>query len=71
MAVLAIRTADACNSVSKLHGKVSRSMWQNIWPGITEDEVPITHVTNGVHARSWLSSDMTFLLDRYLGDEQS
>ena len=67
MAVLAIRTADWANGVSKLHGQVSRSMWRNIWPGVVEQEVPITHVTNGVHARSWLSSDLIHLLDRYLG----
>ena len=42
-------------------------MWQNIWPGVPQDEVPIMHVTNGCHARSWLSSDITNLLDRYLG----
>ena len=51
MAVLAIRTADTCNGVSKLHGEVSRSMWQSIWPSVPQDEVPITHVTNGVHAQ--------------------
>lgn len=67
MAVLAIRTSDFANGVSKLHGEVSRDMWQGIWPGLPEDEVPIAHVTNGVHARSWLSSDLTYLFDRYLG----
>lgn len=68
MAVLALRTADWANGVSRLHGKVSRSMWNNIFPGVPEDEVPIGHVTNGVHARSWLSGDLTYLLDRYLGE---
>jgi starch phosphorylase len=68
MAVLAIRTADWANGVSRLHGHVSRSMWQNIWPGVPVDEVPIAHVTNGVHARSWLSGDLIHLLDRYLGE---
>ncbi|MCC7203737.1 MAG: alpha-glucan family phosphorylase, partial [Phycisphaeraceae bacterium] len=67
MAVLAIRTSDWANGVSKLHGVVSRGMWQNIWPGVPKDEVPIQHVTNGCHARSWLSSDLISLLDRYLG----
>ncbi|MBI1338045.1 MAG: alpha-glucan family phosphorylase [Phycisphaera sp.] len=67
MAVLAIRLADHYNGVSKLHGEVSRSMWQGIWPGVPQQEVPITHVTNGVHARSWLSADLIQLLDRYLG----
>jgi len=42
-------------------------MWRNVWPGVPEEEVPITHVTNGCHARSWLSEDLINLLDRYLG----
>lgn len=67
MAVLAIRTSQWANGVSRLHGEVSRQMWNNIWQGVPEDEVPITHVTNGVHARSWLSGDLIFLLDRYMG----
>ncbi len=67
MAVLAIRTSDWGNGVSRLHGEVSRQMWKNIWPGVPAEEVPITHVTNGCHARSWLSSDLTSLFDRYLG----
>ncbi len=67
MATLAIRTSTRINGVAKLHGVVSRSMWRNIWPGVPEDEVPIQHVTNGCHARSWLSADLINLLDRYLG----
>jgi starch phosphorylase len=66
MAVLAIRTSDYSNGVSALHGKVSRDMWNNIWPSTPAEEVPIGHVTNGVHARSWLSSDHIWLFDRYL-----
>ena len=52
MAVLAIRLADSVNGVSKLHGEVSRKMWHNLWPGVPPDEVPIGHVTNGIHAQS-------------------
>jgi starch phosphorylase len=66
MAVLAIRLSDSLNGVSWLHGDVSRKMWHNLWPSVPPDEVPIKHVTNGIHARSWLSPDMQFLLDRYL-----
>jgi starch phosphorylase len=66
MAVLAIRLADQLNGVSMLHGDVSRKMWHNLWPQVPPDEVPIKHVTNGIHTRSWLSPDMQFLLDRYL-----
>jgi len=67
MTVLALRTASASNGVSKLHGEVSRGMWKSIWPGVPEDEVPIGHVTNGVHFRSWISHEMNQLYDRYLG----
>ncbi len=67
MAVLAIRLADSVNAVSKLHGEVSRRMWHNLWPRTPIPEVPIGHITNGIHVRSWLSPDMLFVLDRYLG----
>jgi starch phosphorylase len=67
MAVLAVRTASWCNGVSKLHGSISRNMWRSIWPGLPEDEIPITHVTNGVHARTWLSAELIATFDRYLG----
>ena len=68
MAVLAIRLADSCNGVSKLHGDVSRSMWHNLWPAVPKTEVPIKHITNGIHTRSWLAPDIMFILDRYLGE---
>ncbi|MCW5765692.1 MAG: alpha-glucan family phosphorylase, partial [Phycisphaeraceae bacterium] len=68
MAVLAIRTSRFCNGVSELHGRVSRSMWRQMWPGTPEPDVPIGHVTNGVHARSWVSGEMTRLYNRYLAD---
>ncbi|CAN5428740.1 glycosyltransferase family 1 protein [soil metagenome] len=68
MAVLALRLADHYNGVSALHGEVSRKMWHNLWPAVPTAEVPIQHVTNGIHVRTWLSPDMMFTLDRYLGD---
>jgi starch phosphorylase len=67
MTVLALRMASASNGVSKLHGEVSRGMWKAIWPGVPENEIPIGHVTNGVHFRSWISREMNQLFDRYLG----
>src|ERR1019366_6867034 len=67
MTVLALRLASRSNGVSKLHGEVSRHMWQSLWPSVPEDEVPIGHVTNGVHFRSWISLEMNQLYDRYLG----
>lgn len=67
MALLAIHTSDFVNGVSRLHGEVSRNMWAGAWPGTPLDEIPITHVTNGVHPGSWISPDMRNLYDRYLG----
>ena len=67
MTVLALRMAASSNGVSRLHGKVSRKMWKSIWPGVPENEIPIGHVTNGVHFRSWISNEMNQLYDRYLG----
>jgi len=67
MAVLALRLSASSNGVSKLHGVVSRRMWQAVWPGVPEDEVPITSVTNGIHPLSWISHDMADLFDNYLG----
>ncbi len=67
MAVLAIRMANRINGVSRLHGRVSRRMFAHLWPGTPEEEVPIGHITNGIHARSWISYDIASLYDRYLG----
>jgi starch phosphorylase len=67
MTVLALRLASRTNAVSRLHGEVSRRMWQMLWPGLPEKEVPIRYVTNGVHLRSWISLEMNQLYDRYLG----
>jgi len=67
MAYLGLRMAGYINGVSKLHGVVSRNMWHEFWPGIPLEEIPIGHITNGVHHRSWISHDMKSLFDRYLG----
>jgi len=67
MAVLAIRFANRVNGVSKLHGEVSRQMFHYLWPGAPRHEIPIGHVTNGIHTRTWVSFDMAQLYDRYLG----
>lgn len=68
MTVLALRMARWRNGVSELHERVTRRMWQNIWPN-QEDSIPITHVTNGVHAPTWIASELAQLFDRYLGPE--
>jgi starch phosphorylase len=67
MTVLALKLAAYANGVARLHGAVSREMWKGLWPGLPLDEVPIGHVTNGVHPRTWVSNVMTDLLDRYFG----
>jgi starch phosphorylase len=67
MTVLALKLSAYANGVARLHGQVSRKMWQGLWPGLPVEEVPIHHVTNGVHPRSWISDNMKQLLDRYLG----
>ncbi len=67
MTILGMRMAKYANGVSKLHGKVARQMWSYLWPGRAHDEIPIGHVTNGVHVPSWLSSQNVELFDRYIG----
>jgi len=67
MTVLALRLAAHSNAVSRLHGQVTRRMWQGLWPGVPVEEIPISHVTNGAHYRSWISREMDQLYDRYLG----
>jgi starch phosphorylase len=67
MTVLALRTSSFNNGVSRLHGRVSRDMWKDVWPHFPTEDVPITHITNGVHIPSWLSNDMSYLLSRSLG----
>ena len=71
MAVLAIRASHHVNGVSRLHGKVTRRMVQAGYPGFTEEEVPVTHITNGIHTRSFVSQEMAQILDRYLGGRWS
>lgn len=66
MAILAIKTSCWRNAVSALHGVVSREMWQDLWPNVPSWEIPITHVTNGVHIRSWVNGDLVQLYDNYL-----
>jgi len=67
MTILALHLAAHRNGVARLHGQVSRRMWQSVWPGLPQEEIPIEHVTNGVHFESWISREMKDLYDRYLG----
>jgi glycogen phosphorylase len=67
MTVLGLKLSRRANAVSSLHGEVSREMWTSLFPGKSEDAVPIGHITNGVHVPSWLAPQMYRLYDRHLG----
>ncbi len=67
MTVAALKTSAFANGVSKLHSRVAREMWHNIWPDLPRHEVPIRAVTNGVHPSSWICHDMKELYVSYVG----
>lgn len=67
MTVLALKTSEYPNAVSRLHGKVTRQMWHNLWPNLSRDDIPITHITNGVHVPHWLAPEIGKLFEEYLG----
>src|ERR1700752_3685233 len=64
---LAIRMCRSTNGVSLKHGEVSRALWQKLWPDQPVNEVPITHITNGVHAPTWISPLLRYLCEKYVG----
>jgi starch phosphorylase len=66
---LALRISRTAVGVSRRHGEVARAMWRRLWPGRSVDQVPIGHVTNGVHPATWMADPMQALLDRHLGPE--
>ncbi|MFE1578237.1 alpha-glucan family phosphorylase [Streptomyces fradiae] len=67
MAVMGLRLAQRANGVSTLHGAVSRSMFAGLWPGFDPEEVPITSITNGVHAPTWVAPEVLRLGARRIG----
>ncbi|WP_435022091.1 alpha-glucan family phosphorylase [Tundrisphaera sp. TA3] len=69
MTVLALKLDRHANGVSALHGRVSRQMWHPLYPNRVEEEVPIGHITNGVHVQSWLAPQMHALFERHLGPD--
>jgi len=69
LTAFALRMSAHRNGVSKRHGEVSRQMWQSLWPGASESEVPVGHITNGVHVPTWIEPRMKRLFDTYLGPE--
>ena len=68
MTQLALHMSRSANGVSRRHGEVARSMWQGLWPERALEDVPITHVTNGVHLPTWMGTRCARLLDRHLGE---
>lgn len=69
MTALAIRLSERVNGVSRRHGEITRDMWRLMWPDREVRDVPIRHVTNGVHLQTWMSYYVKRLLDEHLGPE--
>ncbi len=69
MPILALRLSDQRNAVSELHGHVSRQMWHFLWSDRKVEDVPIGHITNGIHTGTWLARRMRVLYERYLGSD--
>ncbi len=69
MTVLALKNSRRANAVSAIHSDISRRMWHSLWPNRPETEVPIGHITNGVHVLSWLAPQMHKLFEMYLGHD--
>ena len=69
MAVMGLRLAGRANGVSLLHGEVSRGMFAGLWPGFDNDDVPITSITNGVHAPTWVAREVMELGYETIGSD--
>jgi starch phosphorylase len=69
MAHMGLRLGQRANGVAQLHGRVSRSMFNNLWPGFDSDEVPIGSITNGVHAPTWMAREILDLAERAVGSD--
>ena len=65
MTIIGLKLSRIANGVSQLHGVVSRRMWAHLWPWRVESEIPIGHITNGVHSQSWLAPQMKMMYDKY------
>ena len=69
MTVLALNLAGIRNGVSELHGAVTRNIFRDVWNNVPEVEVPVSHITNGIHTLSWVSDSFRELYDSYLGKD--
>ncbi|MEM7454779.1 MAG: alpha-glucan family phosphorylase [Planctomycetota bacterium] len=65
MTIIGLKLSRTANAVSNLHGVVSRRMWAHLWPWRAEEEIPIGHITNGVHSQSWLADPMKTLYSKH------
>ena len=69
MTALALKMSGRSYGVSRLHGIVARKMWRGLWPGVEEEQVPIEHVTNGVHVPTWIAPEVDHLYRRYIAED--
>ncbi|MBI2934361.1 MAG: alpha-glucan family phosphorylase [Chloroflexi bacterium] len=69
LTALALRLSGQANGVSRLHGRVARKMWHMLWPDKKLEDVPIGHVTNGVHLPTWQAPEVVSLCKKYLGSD--
>lgn len=67
MTTFSLRVSSFANGVSRKHGEVTRRMWQHLWPGKNENDVPITSITNGIHVPTWVEPKIELLFNGYLG----
>ena len=65
MTVVGLKLSRTANAVSQLHGNVSRRMWAHLWPSRCEEDIPIGHITNGVHSQTWLANQMRLLYTKH------
>jgi starch phosphorylase len=71
MTVLALKMADRRNAVSQIHKKISRDMWHGLWPQTEEQAVPISHITNGIHAPTWVAREIGDLYEKHFEQDVS
>ncbi len=69
MTAIALRMANHRCAVSQLHEQVTQRMWHILWPQVPEEQVPISHITNGIHLPTWVSPELRSLYERYLNRE--
>ena len=69
MTALALRMSTYVNGVSSEHGRVSRVMWRSMWPNLSEDQIPIRSITNGIHIPTWVAPEINHLFNKFLGPE--